>query len=109
MAVIAATDLVYTVRPSSAKVISSRRDTVFNVAFGNGVDTYPAGGIPLLRGSLGCPTTIESFNFMDTGAGSSNVYKYDAANEKVRIYVAGTELGAVAVAATNLLVQAVGW
>lgn len=54
--------------------------------FGNGSDTYPTGGIPLDKQGLGLPNYIRFLNVIDS-SGDGFVYKYDAANEKIMLFV----------------------
>jgi len=82
---IASTDVTYT-NKSRGFVADARTRTSTTVAFGDGVLTYPAGGVPLLRGNLGAPTLVESFNIQDPASANGFVYKYDSINEKLRIY-----------------------
>lgn len=84
MADIAAANLTYTVTKRS-KLEDSRWMTNATVAFGDGALTYPAGGVPLTKASLGCPNTIDSLFIEDIG-GSGYVYQYDKANEKLRLF-----------------------
>lgn len=118
MADIAASGVTYTPVGHTDKVTSSRRDTVFVLGFGNGVDTYPAGGIPLIRGNFGMPNQVEVFDFQNMANSNGFIYKYDPTNFKIRIYQGDNdavadgpmvELGNVAVAATSLSVHVVGW
>lgn len=87
MADIAAADVTYTV---VKKVIgeSGYRENVMTVAFGDGALTYPAGGIPLTAGNLGCPNQILSLVVYGPASADGMSYKYDAANNKIRIYQA---------------------
>lgn len=118
MADIAAGDVVHTV---SKKVLrdSGQREVSASVAFGDGVLTYPAGGVPLTKAQLGLPTVLESVLLVDPASANGFVYKYDQANEKIRIYqgdndnVADAPLielvgGAATPAAATLKVVAVG-
>jgi hypothetical protein len=80
MANLAASDITVT-------ILNKRREngrSHFNVklAFGNGVLTYPAGGVPISKGVLGCPNVIESLTVYDSGT-SGYKWSYDAANEKL--------------------------
>lgn len=121
MADIAAADLVYTERPGQSELTgSSKVKTVYTVTFGDGTDTYPAGGIPLTKGKLGLPNVIETVNLSEPAAGDGLVYKYDDSAESVRIYrsendgtdpAALVELvgGTTAVAETSLIIEATGW
>lgn len=119
MADIASTDVVYTVGAKDVKKMEDGRKMVkASVAFGNGSLTYPSGGVPLLSGSLGCPTQIDSFTLTDPGSADGYLYKYDLTNNKIRIYQGDNnnasdspaiELGNVAVAATTLVCNVVGY
>lgn len=57
----------------------------FSMAVAGG-KTYPAGGIPLIKGSLGCPATIQRFMWIDEGSSSGLVAKFDATAVKIRLY-----------------------
>lgn len=87
MADIASSNVTYTLQK---KVIgeSSYREFMWKVQFGNSSLTYPAGGIPLTKASLGCPNHILSVNMYDANDASGYVYKYDSENNKLRIYQA---------------------
>ena len=85
MADIASSDVVY-VELNKEVLDSSIREYNFTIGFGNGVLTYPAGGIPLLAGKMGCPNEIRSCELFSPASGDGYVYKYDQANNKVRIY-----------------------
>lgn len=121
MADIAAADVTYT-NPSTAAqtVVQGRRVGVFTIAFGDGTLTYPAGGVPMTKAKLGCPNVIEEFSLQDPASANGFVYKYDYANEKIRIYQgdyseAGdgplVELagGSATPAAASLKVKVSGW
>lgn len=98
--------------PMSGKVFS------LSVAGGK---TYPAGGIPLIAGKLGCPATIQRFMWLDEGSSSGLVAKFDATAVKLRLYEASnsttlaftsalTEVGtAETVAATTWKAFVAGW
>lgn len=120
MADIAAADVTYAVvNQHQQKVVQGRRQGKFSVAFGDGALTYPTGGVPVTKAKLGCPNIIESFIMEGTGA-NGFIYKYDQANEKIRIYqgdndgVADGALvelagGSATPAAATLYVIATGW
>ena len=116
---ISSSDVVYTLtkqrkEDSSFKVVS------FSVQFGNGTLTYPAGGIPLTKANMGCANNIQSVSVISPASSNGFVYKYDLANNKIRIYqgdnanVASAPLiELVAATATpasaTLSLEAVGW
>lgn len=86
MAAIATTDVTYVMRLPSAIGESGYREFVFSLTFGDGALTYPANGVPLLKGSLGCPTVILDLEMVDPASSNGFVYKYDLVNNKIRIY-----------------------
>lgn len=51
-----------------------------------GGKTYPAGGIPLVKGSLGCAATIQQFMWIDEGSSTGLVAKFDLTATKLRLY-----------------------
>ena len=84
MADLVAADVTYTLGERAIEGSSFRRNIV-TLAFGDGVDTYPSGGVPLTKGKIGLPTVIQSLKIFDTG-GSGFVFSYDEANEKLRMF-----------------------
>lgn len=119
MADIAASDVVY-VQLNKAIGDSGYSEYNFTVAFGDGVLTYPAGGVPLAAGQLGCPSEIRSLELFSPASANGLVYKYDQANNKIRIYQGDYNAGAdgplvelVAATATpaaaTLYVNVKGW
>ena len=85
MADIAASDVTYTLIKKTVED-SSMRNTVMTVAFGNGSLTYPSGGIPLTKGKMGAPNQIVSAAVYGPASADGIIYKYDAANNKIRMY-----------------------
>lgn len=81
MANIAATDITVTVLKLQ-KLEDSRKINHLKLAFGDGVLTYPAGGVPISLGALGCPTNIDSLEVFDDGV-SAYKWIYDATNKKL--------------------------
>lgn len=75
-----------------SKLEDGRQHVSATLTFGDGATTYPAGGILLAKGSLACPKGIDELHFVDAGNGNTNLFKFDLANLKVRIFVetAGT-------------------
>jgi hypothetical protein len=85
MADIASSDVTYTLvkqrkEESSLKVIN------LTVAFGNGTLAYPSGGIPLDKAKMGCPNEVVSVLLNNPASSNGFLYKYDLANNKLRIY-----------------------
>lgn len=87
MADLAATDVAYTEQVGSAKASPAdpRRSAIFTLVFGDGALTYPAGGVPLTKAKLGCPTNIDELQIMDAGTSGFNI-KFDSANGKIRLF-----------------------
>lgn len=119
MADLASGDVTYTFVDKEIQKSNFRKNLV-TLAFGDGAKTYPAGGVPLLKGKLGCPNTVRELYLIDADASNGFVYKVDLANLKLRIYqgdnnnaadAALIELvgGAATPAAATLKVCAIGW
>lgn len=85
MADIASSNVTYTMT-KQRKEESSNKVYNFTVAFGNATLTYPSGGIPLVAGKLGCPNQIVSLVIDSPASADGLIYKYDKANNKIRIY-----------------------
>ena len=94
MADIASSDVTYTVEDESVEMGSNYQSKVVKLAFGDGSLTYPAGGVPLDKNKLGLPNVIKSLSFVDADDSNGFVYKYDAENEKIRIYQGDNDAGA---------------
>ncbi len=60
-----AADLTYTVL--TQRRVNGRSYNRMRIAFGDSTLTYPAGGIPITKGKLGCPNDIESLTIVDDG------------------------------------------
>ena len=118
MADIASTNVTYT--KQSMDIQDKYREAVFKLQFGNGILTYPAGGVPLLKAKLGMPNELRSLDLMDMDDSNGLLYKYDFETAKLRIYegdyaqvgdapLAELDAGSDAPAATTLYVKAMGW
>lgn len=81
MANIAATDVVYTVK-NLRKLGNSKAHNRIQLVFGDGVLTYPAGGVPITKGKLGCPNVVESLTVVEQGT-SGYQFQYDSTNTKL--------------------------
>src|ERR1041385_753245 len=81
MANIGTADVTYTLL-NQRKMSDSRNLNRVRLAFGDGALTYPAGGIPLLIGRLGCPTIVESMVIVDAGT-SGYRFQYDQDQNKL--------------------------
>lgn len=108
MADIASSDLTYTL-VKSRKEDSSNKVINLTVAFGNATLTYPSGGIPLLKASLGCPNNIVSLLIDGPASADGIIYKYDKTNNKIRMYQAASHthdfkvIGSQAAASTDAI------
>ena len=116
---IASSNVTYTL-VKQRKEDSSNKVINLTAAFGNGALTYPSGGVPLLAASMGCPNQIISVSLNSPASNNGFMYKYDLANNKIRIYqgdndnVADAALielvgGSAAPAAATLALEVVGW
>jgi len=86
MADIAASDVTYTVL-NTRTLGDSRKFNRVRLAFGDGALTYPANGIPLTKGKMGCPVVIESLIVVDKGTSGYN-FMYDQSAEKLVMWQA---------------------
>lgn len=88
MADLEAADVVYTIL-NTRKINGSpsRKLNRVRLAFGDASDEYPAGGIPLTKGKLGCPVIVESLVVVDKGT-SGYEFKYDQSAEKLVMFQA---------------------
>lgn len=86
MADLAAGDVTYTLL-NQRTMGDSRKLNRVRLAFGDSSDTYPAGGVPLTKGKLGCPTIVESLIVVDKGT-SGYEFKYDQSTEKLVMFQA---------------------
>ncbi len=115
MADIAAGDVTYTVQKQST-MGDSRRMNKVKIVFGNGALTVGAGGIPLTKGKLGCPTTLDSVKVIDQVT-SGYVFSYNQASDKLTVRfadydaVADGELAAFtgAIAAQTIYLEVIGY
>lgn len=80
MANITAADV--TVTSLNKRRVNGRTYHNVQLAFGDGVLTYPAGGVPIFKASLHCPNVIESLTVYDSGT-SGYRWSYDRTNEKL--------------------------
>lgn len=87
MSALVASDVAYTLQK---KIVgeSGFKQISLKVVFGDAAKTYPSGGVPLTMGKLGTPNQIISLKIYDPVNGDGYLYKYDFANNKLRIYQA---------------------
>ncbi len=81
MADIAAANVTHLVL-NTRTMADSRKLNRVRLSFGNSTLTYPAGGIPITKGKLGCPVIIESAIVVDQGT-SGYSFMYDQSAEKI--------------------------
>lgn len=89
------------------------------LTFGDGALTYPTGGIPVDKSIFGFRNIIRDLFITDPSHADGYIYKYDATNYKILIYVGNytamavgplVELSNTATpAATTLVVEAEGF
>jgi len=71
---------------------NSVRQNLVTISFGNSTLTYPAGGIPLSGLSAwGFPNVVGEVIIEDASNSDGYLYKWDKANNKLRIYQSGIE------------------
>lgn len=101
MADISSSNVTVTVLPRNRDmggVNSAKNMTLATVAFGDGALTYPTGGVPMPAiGAFGLRKAIDAA-FIQDPVDNGFVYKYDAANRKIKIYTQGFATGATAAA-----------
>lgn len=87
MADISASDVSYSVDVRQSEVEDSIKRVPLSISFGDGVLTYPAGGVPLTLGAMGpFRSEIQALVLDDPASGDGYVYKFDKAALTVRIY-----------------------
>ena len=84
MADIAAGDVTYTLM-NQRTLGDSRKLNRVKLDFGNATLTYPASGIPITIGKLGCPTVVESLVVVDKGT-SGYSFMYDQSAKKLVMF-----------------------
>ena len=86
MAAISSSDVSYSMDQRNGVV--SDKDIRYNgsISFGDGVLTYPTGGIPLDIGKLGFRNKLDNLVLVDDSSGDGYVYKFDKTNNKIVIY-----------------------
>ena len=110
---IVATDVVISVpvdKRDFAHGAVQKNLTIADMTFGNGVLTYPTGGVPLpAKEKFGFVKVID-VGLIEQASASAYVHKFDRTNHTIRIYNAGTELtgGATTPAAVTLRMLFVG-
>lgn len=85
MAALVDADVTYSLIEND-KIEGNRKFANWSISFGDGVKTYPAGGIPLNKAKLDCPVRLDFFGFDDMSSSDGLLYKHDYLNNKIRIY-----------------------
>lgn len=88
MANISAGGVAYTMK-NLRRLGNSKVSNRVQLVFGDGVLTYPAGGVPLTKGKLGCPNTIESLVVVEQGT-SGYKFQYVGSSEKLVMIYGGS-------------------
>lgn len=96
MAAITSSDVTVTVRYRER--IGKKTRVMATVSFGDGALTYPSGGVPLPAKSYFRLSSIDAFH-IEAPSGNGYVYKYDAANHKIKMFQTATLTPAGTVAA----------
>lgn len=119
MANLAASGVSYSLVGKQIKESTGKKRNLVKISFGDGSSTYPANGIPLNGGKMGCPNNIDRLVIMGPpGASDTNSYEYDQTNNTIRIYKEDTvtaktyaELasGTAVVPTVTLFAEVVGW
>jgi hypothetical protein len=120
MVALVAADVTVTVRERRIQPSLKKRRLALTLAFGDGAKTYPAGGVPMpdFKG-LGFQRFLDTIDMTDDASANGYLYKYDEANNKLRIYQGDNTnaaaapnievTGAHAPAATSIRAIAWGW
>jgi len=114
MVALTAADVAVTQMDIGRKVtLSKKKYYRVKLVFGDGALTYPALGIPMPpMGKYGFVRFLDGLTDIEKASDDKFIYKYDTANNKLRIWVpdTGVELGGVAVAANRTIYAvAIGW
>ena len=88
MGVLGSASITYTVK-NQRNMGNSRKQNRVSLAFGDGSNTYPTGGITIISGNCGCPNTIESMVIADQGT-SGYTINYNATTGKLQLYTGAT-------------------
>jgi len=77
----------------------SKNMSIVSVTFGDGSLTYPSGGVPMPAiGNFGFQRQVD-FTAIQQPSANGFVYKYDATNNKMKIYTQGVVTGSTAATA----------
>lgn len=93
MADIASGNVTYTEVAGAKRLqgMPPRFTNLVTLAFGNNTLTYPTGGIPLLKASLGCANSLDELEVLDQGANAKGYkFEWDKANNKLLVLIEAT-------------------
>lgn len=92
MAQLGATDVTYTYVEGTGVASPGQpmKSAIFTVAFGNGTLTYTGGGVPLTKGKLGCPASIQELYIINDNCNDGIIYKYNHTANSIQMYQSGT-------------------
>jgi hypothetical protein len=90
----------WTTTVGTSRIYGRKKEISLTLVIGDGVKTYPSGGIPMpVYSTCGLKRNIDDILFVDTANANGYVYKYDKTNHKLRIYQTATLTPAGTVAA----------
>lgn len=101
MADIAAANVTYSFKIKDKMYLGRRGySSRGTITFGNGSLNYPAGGIPLTKGKMGCPRVLRSVKIFESNA-KNLVFEHDVSAETIRIFQADAPTISLANAGAN--------
>lgn len=117
MAALSAGSVTYAVK-NQRRLGNSKVCNLIKLSFGDGSSTWPAGGLALDGGKMGCPNAVESVEIVSNySAASGYVFNYNVATGKIEAYRCAASANSAALAqatgdapaATVVDVQVIGW
>ena len=104
MAAIESTDVTVTISGRDRDIghgAVQKNITIADIAFGDGVKTYPTGGVPLPSiGNFGFQREI-AFGAVEGDPDDGFIYKYDRGNHTLKIFTQGLVTGSTAAASMD--------
>jgi len=104
MAALESTDVTVTISGRDRDIghgAVQKNMTIADIAFGDGVKTYPTGGVPLPTiGNFGYQRQVD-FGAIEGDPDDGFVYRYDRANHKIKIFTQGIVTGSTAAASMD--------
>lgn len=102
MGAFASTDITVTISARDREIAGAaagRNQTIASVIFGDGSLTYATGGVPMPAiGTFGFRNEIK-MGLIEQPPANGFIYKYDAANRKIKIFTQGVRTGSTAAGA----------